>query len=443
MFTLNDLTELATSPRIAGIVSTAPMTPLSGPGTPILPSTFIDGKLGITPSAVHRTFDPATGTAALATDADGAPRHSASVVIDSVPAEASRTESALWELRDELSLPGIVVSGASDTVADAAFNKAWAAKTKNATVALPDVDEVRELVHRELASTGDRVSSWTLPHRHVDNNIRQAYDPARGVPVWTPSTAVESLYARITSAGPRNLRDLLRLSPNSVLWGYWLSSGAVAQHKLARSMSSEIVGHGASKHVTGAIKGTPWIASSNVLTDASGGLKIGKEDKKFAKPSTLGLGSVPVGLEKSRLVTCEDILSTAQVSASHLRRVLSTGGLVGEGLDAAVTALTALALLGRTLVLEDTFIRSECDLIPTAKVWTAMTVDAGVETLDVPTTSRELLPVVKDAVTRAQELDVFGTERTHVELDDRMYTIYATSYILRLIGESVDETSEA
>lgn len=441
--TLSEFTDLLATPGLSGLTLTADLEPVAGTGTPILPATYISDtptKVALTLGGPHRVFDPATGSAVIDRNPDGTARACDSVVVSSIAAQVTRAETSLWSLRDALGLSGIVVDSPGDEIQDEVFDKAWKVVTKNLNGAVYDKDITRANLDRALAGHGDELSSWTLAHRHVDALIRRANDPARDLdPVWTPTDDPSSLYQRIISAGPNNLVDLMTFSPNSVLYGFWLSSSAPQYHKLARSTGGEIIGYGARHHEVGTTNATPMPAMSSVLTNNKGDIQIGKGPAGYARPSELNIGVTPVSADGSALYVCDNILSTSWLSVNALRRTLTTGGFTDpDQLAAAHTALSALGVLGAALVVEDTMIRSTCDLVPTGVSWSTVG-RSGRQLTELSVDTPDLIDLATQAVDHAVDLGVMSRQRPRVEIGPRAWGIFVASHIQQLMKNDTTE----
>ena len=448
-FTLSDLRKIVLDRDVAAVVATSDLVPTAGRGARIAPATYAGssskapgafaGGVALTDNALLRTVAD-DGTADLARNADGTPRTGPVAVVDSVSATATRAENALWALRDELDLPGIVYVAEDDEVVAEAVDAALSAATKSGPDAPGDIDtsELASSIARALDPTVAGVSSWTLSHRHVDGAIRHGLVADTGDHVWDGHG---DLYRRIISAGPRSLLDLLTLSPNSVLYGFWLASGAPVAHKLPRSITSEIIGYDARRTVYGATRAATWEAHSDVYTDDKGNLSVGKAPKGYKKPSELGVSAVPSSSENT--VVCSDIIGTATLSLSNLRRTLAASSdMSDEQRDAAAVALAALGMLGHLLTLDNGYLRSGCDLVDETTVWEtvgrrgARAVDASI-----PVDAEEFLPVAREALDAARGVGAFGSaaDRVEVRMSERLRTIFVTSYAKLALGASAGD----
>ena len=259
--------------------------PAEGHGASISPATYAgDEKAGRpagaawTESTPMRTLD-AEGNIVLG-------ESKSSVIIDSQASQTTRAENALWELRDELSLPGIVVSEPETDVLKDVFEAAFARAVKAGKISANyDKETLMADYLTRLNFKSSSISSWTLPHRHIDGLIRIATTDSSGntsKEVWKEKG---ELYHKLISASPQQLKTLMTLSPNSLLYGFWLSSGAPLLHKVARSYSYDISGYGANKISYGSTKMStlPTDASLRYVENKEGDLVEGGSGKRASE----------------------------------------------------------------------------------------------------------------------------------------------------------------
>lgn len=443
-FTLSDLRRIVLNRDVAALTATSDLVPTAGRGARIAPATYaadkddkkaFAGGVALTESAILRSIGD-DGRADVVRDESGRPALGPVAVVDSVGSATTRAENALWALRDVLDLPGIVYVAEDDDVVAAAIDKALSSASVEGPDAPDSVDqsELAAAIADALDPTRAGVSSWTLPHRHVDGAIRHGLVNATGDRVWDGHG---ELYRRIISAGPRNLLDLLKLSPNSVLYGFWLSSGAPVAHKLPRSMTSETMAYNASRVTYGATRAATWEAHADVQTDDVGRVHIGKKEKKgYKKPSEIGVSAVPSTAHNT--VTCSDIISTGTLSLANLRRTLAASqDMTDEQRDAAAVALAALGILGHLLVQDNGYLRSGCDLFAESTVWeTVARGDAAGIVDDMPACADEFLPVAIEALGAARSVGALGSaaDRVEVRMSERLRNIFVTSYTKLALG---------
>ena len=447
--TFDSLSRLALA--ATALSGTSDLVPTTGEGSPISPATFAATKDGpfkggpaITDNVPQRTVDPETGLATVLRDPmTNAPITGTSAPVDTVFAQSTRGENNLWDLAapDKLDLPGITFNVPDEGTISAAVKKNYNSVigSKNATP-VQTLEAATEIVTNELKAIVPTMSSWTLSHRHVDGVIRSATD-ADGNVIWHDGGDV---YNKLAAAGPRNLRDLLLFSPNSVLFGYWASTLPI-RHRLARNFSSTVTGYGARRLLGGSTKSTPFDISSHLEVNESGNVSYkgkGTVAEKL-RPSNWGLGAVPTSGATNQIV-CDSIIGDVTVSTAQLRRVLhGSVDLSDEQADSATIALTALGLLAHTLILENGFYRSGCDLIDRSTVWRALNRGGATDLIELPTTSAELIPVVREALDSARKVGAFGSadNRIAVDMGPTMLNAVAASYLEQLVKKA--EAGEA
>lgn len=323
------------------------LEPLEGAHAPVAPPTY-KGTSGGSEFPVSQEApipEPNAGgwLSGVRRDETGAAVTDPSVVLDSVASQAGRAESALWQHRSELGgLPAFVVSAPDDA---------------NEHVA------------------GMSLSSWQASHRHVDAWFKYAAEHPGEAPLWKDPNGdgrMKSLLTRINSTS--DAREAFAYAPNSLLYGWWLSSGVARLHRQARVYRSEIVGYGARAHHGGATKWDP--IPSGKATELSRadfgapvkqkGAPVKQKQEDQARPSELGFGLVP-GNVTVQGFTCERIAARATVSLSGLRGMrYGSEASEPQRRRAASVALLTLALAGDLLGRQDTLLRSGCDLMPVA-----------------------------------------------------------------------------
>lgn len=438
-FTLATLTDLTRNS--VTLSATADLTPTAGEGAPIAPPTFASGSgpgshpggPAITENTIQRFVDD-EGTPQVRRDlSTGAPLLGNSVLVDTVFSQSTRGESALWNLRDKLDLPGIVFNTPEDSAIEEAVAKQYGkvAGGKNKTTPVQNPEAAVKLITNEMKAVIPSMSSWTLAHRHVDGVIRSASTDG-GKTVWHDGG---ELYDRLVAAGPQALLDLLHLSPNSVLFGFWASSMPV-RHRLARSFTSTVTGYGAHRMTGGALKATPFDITSHLEISDAGDVKYTEKPNEKRRPSNWGLGAVPAS--GSNLVTCDAIIGDAAVTVGQLRRVLHNSDLTDDQADKATIALTGLGMLAHNLVLEDGFYRSGCDLVDQRTTWRSIH-RGRTEQFNVPDT-QELIGVVRESLDAARSVDAFGSASDRIKLDlgPTMLEAVVASYIEQMV-KNVEE----
>lgn len=421
------------------IAATSDMIPTAGEGTPVAPAVFAKGDNhpggpAITRDAAQRYVNDA-GEGVVRRDDSGAPILGNTVMIDSVFSQNTHNETHLWELRapEYLDLPGIIFNTPVRADIEASVAKHYPKIAAKSSSKVQTVESATEMIVGELETVVPTMSSWTLAHRHVDGAIRSSVD-ADGNTLWHDGGEV---YTRLQNASPSHLSDLLKFSPNAVLFGFWAAAMPV-RHRLARNINSTVTGYGATRLTGGSVKSTPIDISSHLEIDTKGAVTYKEKSDEKKRPSTWGLGAVPS--TGTHLVTCDTIIADTYVSVAQLRRVLRSSDLTDEQADAATVALASLGILAHTMTLESGFYRSGCDLVDRSTTWRS--VHRGGDTiLDIPMDSAALIPVVREALGDARALGVIGTstESITVDMGQTMLDAVVCSSIEQLVKRSEGE----
>lgn len=409
---------------------TTAYTPAEGEGARVAPATYAgEEKTG-------REQGPAISenTTTMKLDDNGniiADGKSRSVVIDSVGSQATRSEQALWNCREELSLPGLVLQeGDKSLLEEAVRKKLDASKAKiEETV---DFDDLVDFFLTTLNIYNDQSSSWTFPHRHVDGIVRFASSTPDGkTEVWTKD---KELKKKLLQASPKDLKTLLEIAPNSAVYGYWLSTGAPINYKVSRSYSYDIIGYGASQINYGATKLDTFPTNSEKRYELIDG-SLREKDKASGKASSFLLGSVPS--YSTAHITAESILGKGSILLGQLRALVSQDPTLDTAQqEAAFQALAHIALLGHVLK-EDTWnLRSGCTLIPERTYWTGIYPGKQEEQLEV-LTAEDVKQETAQAIATAQNLGVMGNAESRIPLylSDSLLAVSVAPFIESLTKE--------
>ncbi len=312
-----------------GVVISAEIEPLGGPGAPVKPAIYAGGRFQLDERWVGEGTDRSVAQV---------------VVIDNVPSQANRLEAALERLAPELGMP---------------------------TVAL-DLSGLGPLPpHLPTRLTGFR-----FPHRQADAYLRDST-------LDGTAFAKTEIGSNILSATADNPHALFQWFPQALLFGFWQShlGKKGSQAKLARSWVSEIVGARPASVETRSlgIKGDPLNLSvdEKVSYDPDfplewtfvAGEKKSGGSKKQESLSEIGHGQVPfrTGQEALSGVSCESIEQRSVLSVAGLRRVWCGSpemNAAGRALIAAIGMAGHVAAFGRPFSL-----RSGCDLRVTSQRW--------------------------------------------------------------------------
>ncbi|MEZ5383817.1 MAG: type I-U CRISPR-associated RAMP protein Csb1/Cas7u [Microthrixaceae bacterium] len=317
------------------------LSPLGGPDDKVFPPTY-SGQGG---RATYATEDRRVGR-----------ETQTSVVLDSVASQANRQELALLVAKENGAQVPTVNVDFSDTD-------------------VPDLDTI---------------SALEASHRVFDAIFR---DSLNGELLFRMSPEGRA----ITEATPKNAAALLALSPTTLLFGGWDSTGPKGGlgAKYERAITSEIVAVGiepgkktASRiDALGVEKAAgpiyqardadeAWtIDPDEAETDKKGPVKFGSAKSADAgRPSMINHGNVVPSIEDSTGgVTADRIVATSVLSFAQLRRlrfpVAVDGSPIGDderaaAMAAARAALAALGLLAITAATEQGYdLRSRCVLV--------------------------------------------------------------------------------
>lgn len=336
------------------------LEPVEGAGSPVKPPTYPgDGGSGAMIQIDQRWIGEGDDR-----------RKSEVVILDSVPSQANRYESALGEMAESLGLPQIVLDLSS---------------VGNLPPHLPG-----------------QLTSYQFPHRNADAYLRDAELDGQSF----PRTAIGRSILTATASSPD---PLLQWCPQALLFGYWQSHvGKITQSKLARSWVSELVGidpAATDVRATG-VKGDPLNLSTDekVYADESDpltGWGFESEGRKGAtRLSELGHGQVlVVGTSRPPAgISFADIRQQSTVSFASLRRINAESG---ERSAAARALLAAIGLVAHSRAFGRPFsLRSGCDLYPVRSDWVWRGAEG--ESVIEPPTHEELIELFRECVGRAE-----------------------------------------
>lgn len=329
----------------------AELQPAGGIGTAVFPPTYEGGKYATVGFRIERPSenDPA----------DHGRRLADQVLLDSVQSQANRMELALLD--------------------------AWL--DKRIELPVVTVDFSGQDLEKDL-----RVTSLEAPHRIADALLRDSLDPTDGEKPFRKSKNG----ARLDHVDLRNATALFEMSPTSLVFGMWDSTGPKGGlgAKFQRAIVSEIVALNAQigKRTSSRIdpaqiqkkaailykssdgNGISWTLDAAKAEQSTGKkkgdpIKIGSE----GKPSEANHGNVTPTIADGG-ITFERAVQTTVLSLAALRRLrfpLQVGVSSDAKVDAAArTALAALGLCGAVLASTQCDLRSRCLLFPTAAlVW--------------------------------------------------------------------------
>lgn len=335
----------------AGLRLRLRLQPLYGPGEIIFPCTVAGGKYQSSKRRIP-----------------GYPESVDCTILDSVQSQANRMEDALLaDIRaGNISLPHVVT----------------------------DFSAVEG-----LQKTIGAITCFEAPHRIFDAIIRDSVDTSgKHFPFTAEGKAA-------ISANSRNASALFEISPSSLLFGSWDSTGVSGGlgEKYTRCVVSELVAVNTERAIRAGTRIDPLNSAGQI--DPTTILKSTKDNmwedlaknRKIKKPSELNHSSVPWegGSDKEPHggVTCDYIQQSTTISLPALRQL----GFPIENTErslAAQTVLAAIALHAAALNVERGWhLRSRCDLtLDDAQTLTWEIIGSTTEAIALPATvTRQLL----------------------------------------------------
>ena len=280
-------------------------------------------------------------------------------------------------------------------------------------------------------------SDLTLPHRLFDAHIRA------GTIDGKPTTQHDA-YVAARNASPANAWDILALSPITVAFGGWDSHRKTRQGRYPSILVGEIIGVLADQESE-----RPREArhSGARVDPVAAGLKIEQEEMKKLvdlqahelgkknvdkaktgklKPSELGFGAIPPGVEELAGIATREIIRSHVLSFALLRRLRFGKGPEG---DESIRALLA-ALLLNALARSDSelYLRANAHLVEAERPVVKIDLRGGEQIALAPLTIEAMDAVLQEAYEHAratagldwsgQKLQVTGNPVVLASADD-------------------------
>lgn len=299
------------------------LQPADGPGGKIFPPTHLGGEYAIEQRRRIST--------------DGKSEEVTCVLVDSVQSSANRLEEAL-KLQVEsgkLSLPVVRVDFDDDKLTD------------------------------PIGS----LSTLDVPHRLADAILRDSLidEDGKAVPFRKSSWG-----SRLDVASLANATPLLEISPTSLLFGLWDSTGPKGGlgAKFQRAIVSEIVAIGAAVGKRTSSRIDPLQIRSGIPVkkgDDSEFEVAAKESKGTVQASEINHGNIPPTINDVGGITCDYCEHSLTLSLPALRRLRFPidGQWSPEADNAGRTLLASIGLMASALACEAGFdLRSRCLLWP-------------------------------------------------------------------------------
>lgn len=369
----------------AGLRISTDLDPIGGAGSPVKPAVYEGGRYQLD----RRWADPT----------DKNPTNV--VVIDNVPSQANRLESAVADRVTDLGVPELVLDLTGDEYAH-----------------LP-------------AHLPRSLSSWRWPHRNADAYLLDSL-------IENQHAHKHHIGRSILAATSDSAGALMSWFPQSLLFGFWQShlGKKRSQQKLARAWTSEIVGWNPAALIseesgrhsvrTLGTKGDPYNLNIDGKieqdeNDRFSGWTIvpstgkGKGSTK-EQLSSLGHGQVPFQPNEAAPsgVSFQRVTQQSIVSFAHLRRMRLGSGKSSEADAAARALLVALGLHAHTLAFGGSFhLRSGADLRPNRSTvtWLGGGKDKDVELGD----TAELFTAAKEEA-RQSEVALEGWDKSPISV---------------------------
>ena len=280
------------------------------------------------------------------------------------------------------------------------------------------------------------ITSLDAPHRVFDAIIRDSELDG------TRFTDTEH-YKNLLLAKPTNAAQIFELSPTSLLFGAWNSTGegGGVGAKFARCIVSEIVGVGATEGQKGAVRIDPLGIRADVkVVDGPLDWKIasGVKGEKGKRPSEINHSNIISNLVSSG-VTIDYALHTAVITCAGLRRLQFPGGHIKDE-AAGHAVLAALALVALTEQDRAGYaLRSRCDLVcEGARPFEIVHPDGSTEKFDI--NDGDAVAILKQAVTAAKAAGfAWNEEPIRLVPQQRLVELVARSREKALAGESEGE----
>lgn len=334
------------------------------------------------------------------------------VLIDSVQSQANRLEEGLLALvrEDDINVPYVVV----------------------------DFSNIKE-GEQDLSDLGT-ITSLDAPHRIFDAIIRDS--ELNGVKF----TDTDLYKKRLMLAKPSSALDVFEISPSSLVFGVWNSTGEGGGlgTKFPRCVVSEIVGVGAVEGQKGAVRIDPLgiRASVRVINGPlDWTLATGVKGEKSAKPSEINHSNIISNLVPGG-VTIDYALHTAVITCAGLRRLKFPNSKIKDEL-AGQTVLAALALVALTLQDSNGYsFRSRCDLVCEGGApFEIVHPDGKSEPLTI--SKDRAVEVFKESVGAAREAGFqWNVEPIRLMPQSRLVELVALSRKKALAGETESETED-
>ncbi|HOM53819.1 MAG TPA: type I-U CRISPR-associated RAMP protein Csb1/Cas7u [Phycisphaerae bacterium] len=331
------------------------------------------------------------------------------VLIDSVQSQANRLEEALLQAirAERIAMPYLVV--------DFSEQKG------------PDGSDVSDL---------GEVTSLDAPHRVFDAIIRDS--ELNGVKFTETDQ-----YKQLLLTKPTNALYLFEISPTSLLFGVWNSTGEGGGlgTKFTRNIVSEIIGVNAVEGQKAAVRIDPLgiRASARVVGGALDWVVAsGTKGEKSVKPSEVNHSNVISNIINGG-VTIEYAQHTAVITCAGLRRLKFPGKTVKDE-SAGRAVLAAMALVALTQQDQAGYaLRSRCNLV-CREVAPFEIVHADGSTKEFSITPDEAIDLFNETVRKVRDAGFrWNTDPIRLKPQARLVELVALSRAQALAGQKEDD----
>ncbi|MDZ7577195.1 MAG: type I-U CRISPR-associated RAMP protein Csb1/Cas7u [Candidatus Nanopelagicales bacterium] len=231
----------------------------------------------------------------------------------------------------------------------------------------------RILVTYDRDGTVEEYSDISLPHRAFDGHIRA------GSIDGSPAVRNET-YRAARDSTPANARPLFDLSPATIIFGGWDATRKSRQWRGRSALVGEIIGFcsesdeahppkrgGARVDPVGMHIYLNQDGMKDLVADQANELSEDLQKKataKSGKPSRLGLGGIPPGLDSLGGIACDRIIRSHVLSFAALRQMRFGSGVKGDAACRALLAALGLNALAKSDA--ELCLRANCDLVEAA-----------------------------------------------------------------------------
>jgi CRISPR-associated protein Csb1 len=282
----------------------------------------------------------------------------------------------------------------------------------------------------DISDLGE-ITSLDAPHRVFDAIIRDSELDAKR---FTDTDH----YKALLLAKPTNALQVFKLSPTSLVFGVWNSTGegGGVGAKFTRCIVSEIVGVGAVEGQKGAVRIDPLGIRATVKVvggPLDWNVATGAKGEKGVRPSEINHSNIISNLVPGG-ITIDHALHTAVLSCAGLRRLRFPGTKDDNAGRVVLAALALVALIEQDVA--GYALRSRCDLVCDGTApFEIVRPNGSIETFEADAEAAAIL--LTDAVAAAKRADFpWNEEPIRLVPQQRLVELVALSRTKALAGES-------